>query len=207
MIPLDPEEIFGSACWEAIRKVLTMLACLYIGSLCGLVGLLAAETVSTWFDSFFTEMPAYEFGAELFLLPFWTLGSAAAFLALPNILCASVYYFTTEIPSRKRFIQFATIHQIAFVLALLEWYSFPSIFGSGAVEVIVSLLGGLFFQVMAWGAFYYCSLLVRSRQGRNHEEHLMTVAAENAVWRRRLEEAEFIPAPPSGPEPPRARPL
>lgn len=204
MIQLDPEEIFGGAIWEAIRRVLAIFACLYLGSIMALVGAMGYETVTSVVSSGFSSYPDYDFGAELFLLPFWSFGSAFAFLAIPTILIIAVYYFKTEDPTRKRFIQFTTMQQVVLAGAFGEYaleYS-PSF-----LKIMTVVVGGLFFQAIAWALFYFALTFVKNKERIGHEEHLMAVAAENAVWRNKVESMEHIPAPPSGPQPPKARAL
>ena len=201
---LDPEEIFGSAIWEALRRGLAILACLYIGSLLAFVGWLGIETIASLFASGFTSLPSYDFGSTLILLPFWSFGTAFAFLAIPNILAIAIYYFRTEEPTRRRFIIFTTIQQISIAGALIGYQLSAQ---SSVLLTIVVLAGALYFQVITWGLFIFTVFLVKGRIRHLHEEHLISVAADNALWRQKLEDAEFIPPPPSGPASPKARPL
>ncbi|GHC64012.1 hypothetical protein [Roseibacillus persicicus] len=204
MIQLDPEEIFGSAIGEAVRRGLTLFLCLYLGSALALAGSLAFGTLVSVFTSGFTSFPSYDFGASLFILPFWSFASIFGFLTLANGIVAATYYFRTEETTRKRFVQFTTIQQVSLAGAFAEYalsYS-PSF-----LEVLGIVGGGLVFQGFAWGLFYFALSFIKNKQRISHEEHLMAVAAENAVWRQKVESMEHIPAPPSGPEAPKPRPL
>ena len=204
MVQLDPEEIFGSAIVEAAQRALAIFACLYLGSFLALLGALGFETAATLISSRFTALPDYQLDGSLVLLPFMSFASAFVFLTIPNILCTAVYFFRSEEPTRQRFILFTTIQQISIAGAFAEYslsYS-PSI-----LDVVIVVVGGLIFQATAWGLFYFALTFIKNKQRCSHEEHLMTVAAENAVWRQKLEDAEIVPPPPSGPEAPKARPL
>ena len=206
MIELDPEEIFAGGFGDVLRRLLSTLACLYIGSFCAFIATLVAEAVDQILTGSF-DFAFFFSGWEstLWLLPFWSFGSFFVFLSFPNIFFTSTYFFRCEEPSYRNFMIFATVQQIALAGTLGLHY-----FSNLGSNIWLYLLGALIFifcQIGAWLGFFFTTVFFRNRARISHEEHLMGVAAENAAWRQKLEDAEFIPPPPSGPAAPKAREL
>lgn len=203
MIPLDPEEIFGTAVWEAANRAFAFLGCLLLGSLFALFSALGAQTIlsltplaGSYFLPFFS---AY----GLLMFPLYVMTSVFAFLAVPNAFVALFYYIRCEEPSPSRFIFFAGIQQFCLTGAFNEW-AFESAFMG---ESIASSAVLWFFSLSFFALLFFAKAFWKNKQRCGHEEHLMGVAAENEVWKKSLEDAEFIPPPPSGPEAPKPGPL
>lgn len=203
MIQLDPTEIFGSAIWDAFKRGFSFFGCLLLGSALALLGALGAETLLG-----FTPLSGSYFlppiDAHLLLsVPFFVMTSIAGLIAIPNAFAAVFYYIRSEEPAAKQFLIFAAIQQFSLTIAFNEW-AFESNFLLDSL--LSSALLWLFFLALL-AFLFFSKVFLKNKIRCNHEEHLMTVAAENAVWRHKLENTEFIPPPPSGPQSPKARPL
>lgn len=203
MIPLDPEEILGSAIWEAVKRAFGFLGCLILGSLFALFSAIGAETLLSFTplagSSFLPSLSSY----SLLMMPLWVMTSIFAILAVPNAFVAAFYFIRSEEPSPNRFILFTGIQQFCLTGSFNEW-AFDSNF---LLESIVSSVLLWSFSLGFFALIFFIKSFWRNKQRCDHEEHLMVVAAENEIWKKSLEDAEFIPPPPSGPEAPKARPL
>lgn len=203
MIQLDPTDIFGSAVWEAIKKGLCFSSCLLLGSLLAFFGAFGAETILSFTPlnggSFLPPMSSH----LLFTMPFYVMTSIAALIALPNAFLAVIYYIRTEEPTAKRFLIFTAIQQFALTISFNEWAFESSYF----FDSILSSILLWFFHLCLFGLLLFSKTLFKNKTRSLHEEHLMAVSAENSAWRQKLEDAEFIPPPPSGTKSPKARPL
>ena len=201
MIPLDPEEIFGLAIWDAIKRAFGSLGCLFLGSFFAFLSALGAQTFLKFTPihgaSFF---PSFGYSGVIFF-PFWVITSVTILIAAPNALIAIFYYIRIEEPTAKRFITFAGIQQFCLTASFNEWGFESSYLG----QSILSSLLLWFFSLSFFALIFLAKGIWTNKKRCNHEEHLMGVAAENAVWRKKLEDTEFIPPPPSGPKSPKAR--
>ncbi|MGJ8724978.1 MAG: hypothetical protein ACSHYB_10515 [Roseibacillus sp.] len=203
MIPIDPEEVFGLAIWEALQRAFGFIGCIILGSLFAFISALSAQFLLS-----FTPLSGSYFlpslsGSSLLMVPLWVMTSAFAFIALPNAFVAVFYYMRCEAPTAKRFFIFAAIQQICLTGAFNEW-AFDS---SYLLHSILCSALLWFFSLSFLALLFFASVFWKNRQRCNHEEHLMSVAVENTIWRQKLENAEIIPPPPSGPKSPKARPL
>lgn len=205
MIPLDPEEIVGQAIWDAMRRAIAAFSCLFLGSFFAFLSALGADfflnvTPLRGFSLLSSFAPSLGSSAVVFF-PFWVTTSVMVLVAAPNAFLAILYYIRTEEPTAKRFVIFAGIQQFCLTGTFCEW-AFDSSFLTAS---IVSSLVLWFFSLCFFCLILFAKRFWKNKERCNHEEHLMSVAAENAAWRKKMEEAEFIPPPPSGPEPPKAR--
>ena len=203
MIPLDPEEIFGLAAWEALKRALGATGSLLIGSFFAVLSAFAADFILNFTplagSPFLPSFSAY----TLIAAPFWVVASITVIIAIPNAFVAAFYYSRCEEPTARRFLIFTGIQQFCLTGAFSEWAfdsAFPgqSILSASLLWLFsIACFTGLIFGIRFWQNKTRC----------HHEEHLMTIAAENVVWRKKLEDAEFIPPPPEGVESPKPKPL
>ncbi|MBK1832853.1 hypothetical protein [Roseibacillus ishigakijimensis] len=207
MIPLDPEEIFGCAIWDAVRRVLAVIACLYLGSFVAFLAAGFCEILGTLIGSGLTVFPSFAWTPELLILPFWSFGSLFGILTATTIFLALIYYLRVEETSWKKFLQFATLQQIALAGTLADHSLALGLVSSPVWQTVLALLGNLFFQLQGWAFMALTLFFLKIKQRQDHEIHLLNVAAENARWREKVESLEHIPPPPSGPKPPQPRPL
>jgi hypothetical protein len=203
MIPLDPEEVFGLALWEALKRAFGFLGCLLLGSFLAFCSAFAAQTIISFTPlagGYF--LPAFS-AYGLLMLPLWVMTSVFAIAAIPNAFVAIFYYIRCEEPAANRFLVFTIIQQICLTGAFNEWAYEPGF----AAESIASSVILWFFSIGFIALLFFAKIFWKNKERCGHEEHLMSVAAENEAWKRSLEEKEFIPPPPSGPKAPKARPL
>ena len=203
MIPLDPEEIFGSAIWEAVLRGLACSGSLLLGSAFAISSAIGAQTILS-----FTPLAGASFlpsfsGFGVLYLPLMVMTSIFALVALPNAFVAVLYYMRSEEPTPSRFVLFAGIQQICLTGAFNEWAFEPSY----PFQSLLSSLPLWFFSLAFFALLFFAKSFWKNKQRCGHEEHLMVVAAENDAWKKSLEDLEVIPPPPSGPEAPKARPL
>lgn len=203
MIPIDPEEIFGQAAGEAVKRAMGFLVSLTLGSLLAFCSAFGAQTIIALTPlAGGAFLPVFS-TSSLFTMPLWVMSSIFAILAVPNAFVALFYYIRTEEPTASRFLLFTIIQHICLTGSFNEWAYEPS----HRVESIASAALLWFFASGFVALLFFAKSFWKNKERSGHEVHLMSVAAENEAWKRQLAEKEFIPPPPSGPKPPKARPL
>ncbi|MEM9080206.1 MAG: hypothetical protein AAGC74_05875 [Verrucomicrobiota bacterium] len=195
MIPLDPEEIAASGCWETISRVFLAFCFLALAPLFAATSALATSAISSLLPVSF-----YFGGTPPFLE---TLTLILVALAIAGVfgggILSLILFARDGVPERKRLIALATMQHLSFTILMLG-----SVTYSGEIiETAVFLI----FQIGFLGLIIYTTIFLQNFLRVRHEQHLMTVAAENAVRRHQLNKKIHIPPPPAGTKPPQPRPL
>lgn len=213
MIQLDPEDILGAGCADALGRILLGFGTLAAGGFAGALGCFCFSVIDTavtfllisgtWTPIVLPDL------AMLFLLPIWGFASYTAMLAIPNTLIALVYFSKNEDPTLKRFLVHAGIHQLATFVTLADHFgSFDALSwtGMGVLDVVL-FLTNILLQVATFSGLIFIALLIKNRLRIRHQEHLMTVASINQIRKAELAQKVHVPPPPAGTKPPQARPL
>ncbi|MEP4078049.1 hypothetical protein [Haloferula sp.] len=166
-LPFDPEEIFGVAMVDAVRRGTTFVGCVVGSSLLACLALGVGEAV-VGFDLWeaFEWLPYAWF---IFLTP---CVSGWGILYVPCVLGAAFVFTTNQGGLLRYFLGFMGIQAllIVFTVSSFSW------------ELLVSLI----MLAGSFGGLVWLTLLLEQRWRRKAEEHFMGLAVANQQRREGL---------------------
>lgn len=212
VIPLDPEEILGAGCADAIKRALLGCGTLAAGGVAAVIGFFSFVVIEAAVAFFLTGIVppiSPTDSATLFLIPILGFASIGATFSVPNTIFAFIYYSKTDEPKFERFLIHSGIHQIATFITLAAWFGGYDYFDWMSMELTEAILAAvsLLLQIATFVGLYFIGVFFRNRMRILHEEHLMTVSALNAARKQEIANKVHVPPPPGGVVPPKVRPL
>lgn len=180
-LPLDPGDVLGDGCWEAVKRVLVVVSTLWVGAIAALVALFAAQAVELMLSGAWGDLTDLMVEAgrtliwALLLAPFYFLFSFWGFVLIP--LMAVVLYGMCRSDKDVTWVWFASC-VIVGVLGMTGVFDLSV--GMQSVAWVVFILLVLSLAAGCW----FLAGWRRNEQAR----HLIEVQAENE--QRRLELGE-----------------
>ena len=166
-LPFDPEEIFGVAAVDVVRRVACFIGCIAGASGLGALALGLGEAVIDLDPSDVGDW--LELSYFLFLAPFispWVV------LYFPAVLASAYVFFTKQSALLRPFLVFLAVESLLIVLAAskYEWECLAS---------VVMWAGCI-------GAMVWLGLILEQRWRVQAERHLIGVTVENQIRRGEL---------------------
>lgn len=180
---LDPGDVLGDGCWEAIKRVLVVISTLWVGCLAALLAYCFTELVGAVIDGAWSDLG--EMIVDMGGMIVWS------FLWAPVVIIFSVWgLFLLPLLGLVMYLVFRAERQI-----IWTWFGIVVVVGCVAMEGLDTLPATYRLTGVLWVSFLLILAVIavmcwyyQSWQGNVHAQHLMEVHAENEQRRMEMRE-------------------
>ncbi|NNC90320.1 MAG: hypothetical protein HKN82_17845 [Akkermansiaceae bacterium] len=182
-LPFDIEDIIGAGCLATIGRFVAGVSCIWLGSLAGVLSLVAAESVVSVWGGSGIDFDVQWLGWMVLAAPVAWLFTSWGFAGLVLLVATFLYFVKSDGGSLRVWVGLSAAYGLLTVVARMDW-NWREPYWT-AFPILAGFLGAIAVGAAAW----------MNWQRRHFAEHLMAVAVENER-QRPLQEAESGPGGP-----------